>query len=266
MNMLSRRQTLATGAGAALATALLPPDIAAAADKRCDREPHSAGPGKKWDLDGHAQRFRGNTFVFPVPRQSAFFRAEKAVMERLEASRLSDQFAVLPINSLHMTLFEGLTQNEVRDRTLPAWLADCEDVAETTRRILARLVASADQLPRLDPITMKVKDFNPLERGFSVSLEPADDASHDQLWSMRRALQDLLDIHWKDFDTYQFHSTMGYRLVTPCPRDERHMDRMHQAMKREFRGRAATVTLEPAAFNAFDDMLAFPQLWELPTR
>ncbi|MFD5393116.1 DUF1868 domain-containing protein [Streptomyces sp. NPDC127097] len=54
----------------------------------------------KWDLDGNAQRFRGNTFVCPVPQDSAFFKAEQQAMALMKDSDLAQQYVCLPHNSL----------------------------------------------------------------------------------------------------------------------------------------------------------------------
>ncbi|WP_010046741.1 MULTISPECIES: DUF1868 domain-containing protein [Streptomyces] len=246
----------ATAAGLALAG----PAEATGSDGK--REPLNAGPGKKWDLDGNAQRFRGNTVVCPVPQDSAFFHAEKQAQEIMKRSSLADQYVCLPHNSMHMTVFDVVAQDAVVNKQLPPWLADCRDMTEISQRVLARLQKS--HLTPLGPITMKVKGFRPFDANFTMDLAPADDTTFNMLWTTRRELRDLLDIRAANFDTYQFHSTIGYRLVKPLPSDVPAMEKIAADMAGLFTGAAATVTLEPAAFNLFDDMLAFPQVWLLP--
>ncbi|EFL25782.1 conserved hypothetical protein [Streptomyces himastatinicus ATCC 53653] len=262
MSTPNRRGVLFSAAGAAAGLAIAPTPAFAASQSAGRREPLAAGPGKKWDLDGNAQRFRGNTFVCPVPQDSAFFHAETEAIETMKRSSIADQYVCLPRQSMHMTVFDATTQDTVTNKQLPAWLADCTDVSEVSQRILARLQEST--LTPVGPITMKVKGFGPFDASFTMQLTPADDATFNTLWTIRRELSALLEIRAADFETYQFHSTLGYRLVKPLPSDVPPMERLAAKCSALFTGDAATVTMEHPAFNLFDDMLAFPQLWQLP--
>ncbi|MFD7499434.1 DUF1868 domain-containing protein [Streptomyces sp. NPDC059850] len=264
MSTPNRRGVLSGAVGAAAGLVIAQTTASAASPSRGPerREPLAAGPGKKWDLDGNAQRFRGNTFVCPVPQDSAFFHAETKAMEIMKRSSLADQYVCLPQQSMHMTVFDAMTQNTLIDKQLPAWLADCTDVSEVSQRFLARLQES--KLTPLSPIRMKVKGFRPFDANFTMDLTPADDATFHTLWTARRELSALLEIRPSDFETYQFHSTIGYRLVKPLPSDTPPMERLAAKCSALFTGDAATVTMEHPALNVFDDMLAFPRLWQLP--
>ncbi|MDH6627574.1 hypothetical protein M2271_005400 [Streptomyces sp. LBL] len=262
MSTPNRRGVLFGAAGAAAGLAIVPAPAFAASQRPGRREPLAAGPGKKWDLDGNAQRFRGNTFVCPVPQDSAFFRAETEAMEIMKRSSLADQYVCLPRQSMHMTVFDAMTQDDISKKQLPAWLADCTDVSEVSQRILARLQKST--LTPMGPITMKVKGFRPFDANFTMDLTPADDATFNTLWTTRRELSALLEIRASNFETYQFHSTIGYRLVKPLASDVPPMERLAARCSALFTGDAATVTMEHPAFDLFDDMLAFPQVWRLP--
>ncbi|MET9524322.1 DUF1868 domain-containing protein [Streptomyces coeruleorubidus] len=262
MSTPNRRGVLIGAVGAAAGLTIAPATALAASQSPERREPLAAGPGKKWDLDGNAQRFRGTTFVCPVPQDSAFFHAETEAMEIMKRSSLADQYVCLPHQSMHMTVFDATTQDTVIDKQLPAWLADCADVSEVSQRILARLQEST--LTPVGPITTKAKGFGPFDAGFTMDLTPADDATFTGLWTIRRELSALLELRASDFETYQFHSTLGYRLVKPLAADVPPMERLAAKCSALFTGEAATVTLEHPAFNLFDDMLAFPQSWRLP--
>lgn len=262
MSAPNRRGVLFGAVGTAAGLTIVPATAFAASQSPQRREPLAAGPGKKWDLDGNAQRFRGNTFVCPVPQDSAFFDAGTEAMEILKRSSIADQYVCLPHQSMHMTVFDATTRDTVINKQLPAWLADCTDVSEVSQRILARLQEST--LTPVGPIRMKVKGFRPFDANFMMDLTPADDAVFNTLWTIRRELSALLEIRASDFETYQFHSTIGYRLVKPLASDVPPMERLAAKCSALFTGDAATVTMEHPAFNLFDDMLAFPQLWRLP--
>ncbi|MGX5207210.1 hypothetical protein ACWKT3_00605 [Streptomyces violaceus] len=91
MSTPNRRGVLFGAADAAAGLAMVPATAVAASQRPGRREPLAAGPGKRWDLDGNAQRFRGNTFVCPVLQDSAFFHAETEAMKIMKRSSIADQ-------------------------------------------------------------------------------------------------------------------------------------------------------------------------------
>lgn len=222
----------------------------------------SAGPGKKWSIEGEAQRFRGNTVVYPIPQDSAFWHAQHMAQELVAQSRFVHHFTLLPRTSMHMTLFDGVSQGT--NRSTPAWPAYVPrdaplDVA--TRMILERLLRHNVRLPRR--VVMKVvgvKDMVSDGAAPSVLLAGVDDATEQALRAARARLQEVTGIRATGFDTYRFHSTLGYRLVAARTQETADLRRLQGSIRRLFAGAAGTVELEPAAFCVFDDMLAFPQV------
>ncbi|CAM3706309.1 DUF1868 domain-containing protein [Tsukamurella strandjordii] len=222
------------------------------------RTPLAAGPGKKWDIEGNAQRFTGNTFVSPIPQNSAFFRAENQAQRLVRESRFRDHFALLPHNSMHMTVFEGVNQSQLGTPDWPAWLAG-KDMQAAHLAVLDAVSRANITAPR--PITMRVDGLvQPLSKGFGLKLASVDAATETALRDFRRRMQDLLQMSTKGFDTYTFHSTLGYRLVEQAADENAESQALEKKVLELFTGDAATVTVDPVAMNIFDDMLAFPQL------
>ncbi|MET9680631.1 hypothetical protein [Streptomyces coeruleorubidus] len=69
-----------------------------------------------------------------------------------------------------------------------------------SQRILARLQEST--LTPVGPIRMKVKGFGPFDTGFTMDLTPADDATFDTLWTIRRELSALLETQHPAFNLF----------------------------------------------------------------
>lgn len=218
----------------------------------------AAGPGKKWDVYGNAQRFTGNTFVAPIPQDSAFFRAQNAAQRLVAESRFRNHFALLPHNSMHMTVYEGVNQSQLGTDKWPQWLAG-KDMQAAHLAVLQAVTRAGLTAPR--PVTMRVDGLNQsLSKGLVVRLTGADAATERALRDFRQRMQDVLKMDDKGFATYKFHSTMGYRLVQQLPYEDFEINALEKRVLGLFTGAAATVTLRPTAMNIFDDMLAFPQL------
>lgn len=222
------------------------------------RTPLAAGPGKKWDVEGNAQRFTGNTFVSPIPQDSAFFRAENRAQQLVRESRFRDHFALLPHNSMHMTVFEGVNQSQLGTSEWPAWLAG-KDMQAAHLAVLDAVTRANITAPR--SVTMRVDGLvQPLSKGLGVKLASVDAATERTLRDFRQRMQDLLQMAPKGFEAYTFHSTLGYRLVEQTADENDASQALEKKILDLFTGDAATVTVDPVAMNIFDDMLAFPQL------
>jgi hypothetical protein len=217
-----------------------------------------AGPGQKWDVDGNAQRFTGNTFVSPIPQSSAFFRAEAEAQQLVSGSRFRNHYALRPHNSMHMTLYEGVNQSQIGTSDWPEWLAG-KDMQAAHLAVLDAITQSGITAPR--PITMRVEGLRlPMSQGISIHLTGADSATERALRDFRQRMQDVLQMSEKGFDTYTFHSTVGYRLVEQLPDEATEVEALGKKILDLFTGDAATVTLDPVAMNIYNDMLAYPQL------
>ncbi|MEU4342379.1 DUF1868 domain-containing protein [Nocardia sp. NPDC023852] len=221
-------------------------------------EPLAAGPGRKWDIHGNAQRFTGNTFVSPIPRNSAFFHAQIKAQDRLRASAFSRHYVLTPYNSFHMTVLDGVNQDQLGTADWPTWMAHATSTVDTNIPFLRRLESARLDVPRT--VTMRADGLRDMATGFIVALAPIDIATAEALNRFRDQVTELLGLSRTGFGTYRFHSTMGYRLVEPLPSEHEELHALQNEITEYFAGDAGTVTVDPLAFNIFDDMLAFPQL------
>lgn len=218
----------------------------------------AAGPGEKWDIHGNAQRFTGNTFASPIPRNSAFLRAQIRAQDRLRASRFARHYVLTPHDSFHMTVLDGVNQNQLGTAVWPTWMARATSTVDTSIPFLRRLESARLDVPRT--VTMRADGLRDMATGFIVALAPIDITTADALNRFRNQVTDLLGLSRTGFGAYRFHSTMGYRLVKPLPSELDEVHALQNEISEYFTGDAGTVTVDPIAFNIFDDMLAFPQL------
>lgn len=218
-----------------------------------------AAPGKKFDIDGNARRYRGTTFVFPVPQDSPFHRAQEAAQQLIKESPFRDHYAILPPSSMHMTLYNGVNDNH---RGTPVWPGEVPADAPLTDVVAflqRRLQGATVDVPR--EVTMRAVGVQGvLDAAPGLQLEPVDASLNDALRKVRYQIRDATGVDRGGIDDYTFHSALAYRLVEARPDERAALDTLERDMFALFRGDAATVTMEPPALNAFDDMLAYPQV------
>lgn len=218
----------------------------------------SPGTARKFTESGDARRFRGNTFICHIDQDSSFFATQVRIMRDFEQSRFAEEFALLPLNSMHMTIFEGVLEEhrgtELWPRGLPADMA-IEDVTLA----LTERVRQAD-FAKHTGLTMAVTGLKPLRKSFTINLSPIDDGTQQRLRDLRAQISAVTGITHPDPDGYRFHSSMGYRIRPARDGDEQELQQLQTRYEQWLAEVAPTVTLGPCEFNVHQDMLAFPVL------
>lgn len=222
---------------------------------------NNPGTFEKFTPEGEAKRHRGSTFVAHVVPGSPSYHVEKRIQDDVRARGLACHFALLPPSSYHMTVFPGPKERSFAGQAemWPTWLADVEDLPTAVQLMRQRLVDA--EIPRLPDLRMAPTHVYDLGKSLTVGLTPADNAMAEALRDFRTALRDTLEINDPDFDTYEFHSSLGYRLSAPEVTEEvnRELAEQYTAWVREIE----IFDLERPAFNIFNDMLAFPEVLSL---
>lgn len=213
---------------------------------------------EKFTPEGVAKRHRGSTFVAPVVPDSPSYQVEKRIQDDLSARGLDCHFALLPPSSYHMTVFPGLKDRSLADQAgaWPAWLSDVKDFPTAVELMRNRLIKA--DIPVLPDLRMRPTHIYDLGISFTVGLEPADDEMDQALREFRTALRNVLEIHDPEFDTYEFHSSLGYRLTAPEVTED-----INAELAEEYTSWVTEIDvfdLERPGFNIFNDMLSFPEL------
>lgn len=218
----------------------------------------SPGTARKFTEAGDARCFRGNTFICHIDKDSAFFATQEKIMRDFEQTRFAEDFALLPLNSMHMTIFEGVIEDH-RGTTL--WPGDLpHDMAiEDVTFALAQQVRQT-HFREHRGLTLTVNGLKTLRSSFTINLSPADAETETRLKSLRSQISAVTGITHADPDSYRFHSSMGYRIRPAQDRDEDELLQLQSRYEQWLAEAAPTLTLGPCEFNIHQDMLAFPVL------
>lgn len=164
--------------------------------------------GIKFHADGTVMPFSGNTIICFVAPDSALLGELLWMRETLQAMRCADHIGFLPPSSYHMTTFELLTDHwRQPHRWTPALPLDAP--IPTTDAFFQTVV------PRVPAPNAFLMRFAGVEAGSpaTMTLEPADEAARASLRAYRDALAAATGIRFPNHDTYQYHITLGYKLV-----------------------------------------------------
>ena len=208
--------------------------------------------GTRYDQSGRFLPEPGNTVVCHLVRGSetelALADAQVRYRSMLDAGRL----AFTPLESYHMTLFQGIIEGR---RTHPYWPADIAGdtpIAEMTQLMGARL----NRLPPLP--SFKVEVTTALPTGLLVDGLTAEDRHAMAEW--RNAYADVLGYRHPDHDSYQFHITMAYMIDWIDDEALPKWKEMLDEVEADIRRRAPVLELRAPAFCSFEDMNWFEEL------
>nr|WP_321980846.1 DUF1868 domain-containing protein [uncultured Cohaesibacter sp.] len=164
------------------------------------------GGGGKFTPDGKALPFAGNTFLCHIDPSSRAYRALVSMQKEIKAGPFAHLFAFLPADSLHMTLFQGVSPgcislSEGWPKDIP--LGSSRD--SVTQTFVQRL--TGQHLPTGMNVT--AGDLFALH---SVTVCGATPQDEQMLRQVREILSQLTSIRYHAHDSYIFHVTLAYPL------------------------------------------------------
>src|SRR5438105_1108012 len=137
------------------------------------RPPYPIGVPDKFSPEGVLQRYAGNTTLCHLPPNSPLQPGLRALYEAVSSHKLlSQRFHLLPPESWHMTVLDGVREKE---RVHGMWppgkeqqnLADCtEEFAQSLKQIGLQL----EEEGLAPPYRMRVRAFDPALAGIGLEV------------------------------------------------------------------------------------------------
>ena len=208
--------------------------------------------GKKFEADGSAHRYPGNTVIADVrPGCPAY-----GVMTRLRRMLLEDGFAdsmiLLPEDSYHMTVIRGLNDQVRTAAFWPAALDRRAFMAEADDYVTAAVAS----VPMPGPIRMAYRGVQANDEDFRVLLAPADDAQLQRIRRFRDAAADAIGLRLPGHDAYTCHITLAYTRLVPEGEDAGRLVQLTQRMN-AYLALQGEFETTPPYMAYYDNMLAF---------
>ena len=208
--------------------------------------------GKKFEADGSARRYPGNTVIADVrPGCPAY-----GVMTRLRRMLLEDGFAdsmiLLPEDSYHMTVILGLNDQVRTAAFWPAALDRRASMAEADDYVTAAVAS----VPMPGPIRMAYRGMQANDEDFRVLLAPADDAQLQRIRRFRDAAADAIGLRLPGHDAYTCHITLAYTRLVPEGEDAGRLEQLTQRIN-AYLALQGEFETTPPYMAYYDNMLAF---------
>ena len=217
--------------------------------------PHHLYPmwiGHKFEPDGRLLPFPGNTIICHLSPDSELYRACVGLHKALQEQEFSSLYVLLPPESWHMTVFEGVSDRIRKHSSWPADLPLDGTLDECTALVREKL--SHFDLGTEPPFHLAVDGFDPLTEGIALKVVPASLAEEGSIRDLRDRLSDLLQMRHPGHKTYSFHISLAYLLCHLDEEQHRKLSDLLQAYRSKLPDH---FDLGAPEFCIFGDMFAF---------
>ncbi|MEX3016657.1 DUF1868 domain-containing protein [Gymnodinialimonas hymeniacidonis] len=215
---------------------------------------HSGPPrrlGQRYDRDGFLPD-PGNTVVRHLDLDAQPGQVVLAARSAMMALPGAERFLFTPVESLHMTIFDGVLDNRRVADAWPAWMDPDAPVEDVTREICVRL----DGFEGPGEFAVRVAKVRP----GGLELCGATEADEAVARDWREALSEAFGYRQGEHDRYGFHMTFAYSLdwlsddLVPVWKEGL------ARIQADLVAKAPVVPLRPPAFCRFADMTRFEEL------
>lgn len=207
--------------------------------------------GEKFHADGSVRAYPGSTIICFADPESAIYQAGVSVQTALSEQAFGYKFALLPPSSFHMTVFSLILDAQ---RVLPLWSAFLPvdtPLAQMDDFFMERV---ATVVPP-DNFRMCLTYIG--GKGLSFRLSPADEDTYRALHDYRGRIAAATGVRYPDHDTYEFHLTLAYNLITLSDDENRAFAEWKLNLGEALRCDIGVFDTGTPQLTFFDDMFAF---------
>ena len=213
------------------------------------------GKGGKFTPEGRLLIWPGNTMICHIDPESDAHAALVEIQQGLKAGPHAASFTFLPAESLHMTVFQGISGPFANRFDWPEGVDKGATRNEVTRVLKERLDGIA--LPQ-------ARRIRALEifAGHSMTVDGIG-PDEQRLRDTRATLRDVTGIAPAGHETYTFHITLAYLLHWLEERAAREVIALSEALFAEYGPRLQDIRLGPIELCNFEHMHHFEPLRHL---
>lgn len=210
------------------------------------------GEGKKFNADGSARFFPGNTMVCTLDHDSEVYRRIRAERDHLKTLAVAPCLTFMPDDSLHMTAIEGVVD---RRRTPDRWtsLLPLDTPLVKVDDFFEKAFAT---VPPMGEVRMTF-DHLRCTSAVVVALRPATAGDEKTIRSWREKVSKATGLRFPGFETYEFHITLAYGIRMPQGKEMEALDREKERFDQECKDHPFTFVVPRPSLTFFDNMLYF---------
>ena len=208
--------------------------------------------GKKFNSDGSARIFKGNTIICLLDHASEVFERVRKERDILSSKFEKSVFSPLPDESLHMTAIEGVC-DLVREKDYWTSLISTDAPLVEVDDLFEKLWKSVPEFPsvymRFDTLWVNT--------GILIGLYPDTYEDDVLIRDWRDEVSRIMGLRFPGHDRYHFHISLGYGISMPQGNDMIFLEMEKNRFDNECKKEGFSFKVPPASMTYFDSMLYF---------
>lgn len=208
--------------------------------------------GTKFNADGSVRFFPGNTIISKIDHNAQVFEHFKHIRGLLAAKPVARCVTMLPDDSIHMTVIEGVCHQW---RSPEAWTKylplDCK-LSEVDDLLEERMKG----VKPLGEVRMKMEQVVS-KSGIMIRLLPASDADLAELKRYRDEVSEATGLRLPNHDSYRFHISVCYYTKDPTAEEEQQLEDFFREADAYIAANDTTFTVQAPQLTFFDNMFCF---------
>lgn len=208
--------------------------------------------GRKFEKDGSVRRYPGNTIIADVNPGCSAYDVMVQLRKMVIDAGFDDSMILLPEDSYHMTVIQGLNDQVRTDEYWPALLPKDTPMQGVDDHVTAAIASV--QMP--GAIRMKFREVRVNEMCFYLKLRAADEAQEQVLRAFRDAAAEAIGVYLPRHNEYGFHITLAYTRVIAEGEQAEQLQALLDEMNQYIANQPAFETTPPYVAY-YDDMLRF---------
>ncbi len=214
---------------------------------------YSRNVGVKFNEDGSAKRFLGNTVICHVPKDSPQYSYLVELQEEMKRQPWAKHYSFLPHASFHMTVFEGVVD---RIRSRKRWF---EDLALDVpfEEADAFITEKWQTIEKPSGFQMQATHLS-VSNVITLRLQPIDEEMNRKIRGFRDLLADVLKLRVSSHDRYGFHISFAYRITKVSISEYIKLLRFKARVNKEVQDKFGLLQTNEPELTFFNDMMEFP--------
>ena len=204
--------------------------------------------------------YPGNTLMVHLDTQSPLHQALSAMVEDFKTQPFAPLLTLLPSSSLHMTIYECVTDG-IRTRNSYPGDLPLDSSLKTCHAHLAHHLANYSHgLGSQGVGRMRVIGYEPMTDGIGLKLEPTTSEMESRLRDLRDRLSEDLKMRHPGHEAYSWHMALAYTVRHLSDEDRIGIEKYLTEWQKRL---ATTFELGVPEFCVYDDMHQFRRVFYL---
>lgn len=208
--------------------------------------------GTKFNADGSVRFFPGNTVISKMNHGASVYEEFKKIRAILEKKPASRCVTMLPDDSLHMTVFEGVCHQWRKPESWTSLLPiDCP--LSQVDDLFEQAFQMVQPLGQVEMRMAQIKQAS----GITIGLEPVTQAGQMELKRYRDDMSKAFGIRFPNHDNYRYHISICYFTKDATLEEEAQLAQFHQEAQAYIDSKDICLTLAQPILTYFDNMFCF---------